>query len=469
MPFREPTMPARRVVVGGTHSGVGKTTVTLALLAALCRRGLRVQPFKVGPDFIDAGHHAAVCGRPAYNLDTWMVPDDRVRTTFARAGAGADVAVIEGVMGLFDGRSADDPRGSTAHLARLLDCPVVLVVDASGVAASVAAVVKGFCDFDPEVRVAGVICNRVAGERHYAYLEPAIRRHTRVAPLGWLPRCPDWEIPQRHLGLTTAEDVRAAGDSSWQCRIEQLGEALEKTIHVDDLLAVSQRRVAWAESSPPVATGGFPAPATHGSGAKVAVACDAAFCFYYQENLDLLREAGADLVSFSPLSDASLPDGTDLVYLGGGYPELHAERLAANRSLLASLRAYHASGGRIYAECGGLMYCCRELTDGAGRVFPLLDLLPARAVMQPRLAALGYVGWRASKDSLLGPAGTEWRGHEFHYSRLEALGPLYPVALLHREGGEPKADGFANGGLLAGYAHLHFASHTDGVARLLVP
>jgi cobyrinic acid a,c-diamide synthase len=199
----------------------------------------------------------------------------------------------------------------------------------------------------------------------------------------------------------------------------------------------------------------------------VAVARDAAFCFYYQENLDLLQQAGADLVPFSPLRDPALPEGINLVYLGGGYPELQAETLAANRSLLAALRAFHVGGGRIYAECGGLMYCCRELVDGAGRVFPLLDLLPARAVMQPRRAALGYVTWRAAADTLLGPAGIEWRGHEFHYSRLEALGPLKPVAHLCREGQEPRPDGFADGGLLAGYAHLHFASHPEGVAQLV--
>jgi cobyrinic acid a,c-diamide synthase len=463
MPVGTPSLPSRRLVVAGTHSGVGKTTVTLALLAALRRRGLAVQPFKVGPDFIDPGHHTAVCGRPSYNLDTWMVSDDRIRSTFVRASAGADVAVIEGVMGLFDGRSAEDPRGSTAHLARLLDCPVLLVVDASAVAASIAAVVKGFSDFDPDVHLVGAICNRVAGERHYAYLEPAIRRHTRVAPLGWLPRRTEWEIPERHLGLTTAEDLGKGSNT------EQLGEAFEATVKVDDLLELSRQRVAGADCSTPRLDRhqGVEDSAPASRRYRVAVARDAAFCFYYQENLDLLQGAGADLVPFSPLRDTALPDDIHLVYLGGGYPEFHTEQLAANRSLLAALRAFHAGGGRLYAECGGLMYCCRELADTDGRVFPMLDLLPARAVMQPRRAALGYVTWRATEDTLLGPTGMEWRGHEFHYSRLQPLGPLQPVALLHREGQESRPDGFADGGLLAGYAHLHFASHPEGVARLL--
>jgi cobyrinic acid a,c-diamide synthase len=199
----------------------------------------------------------------------------------------------------------------------------------------------------------------------------------------------------------------------------------------------------------------------------VAVARDAAFCFYYQDNLDLLRDAGAEVVSFSPLRDACLPDGVDLVYLGGGYPELHAEPLAANRTMLASLRRFHQQGGAVYAECGGLMYCGRELVDGAGRAFAMLDLLPARTVMQKRLAALGYVVWRARSATLLGPQDTEVRGHEFHYSRLEPLDSLRPVALLHREGAEPKPDGFAHGRLLAGYAHLHFASNPGVVEALL--
>src|SRR5262249_2917824 len=199
-------MSARRLVIAGTHSGVGKTTVALALMAALRQRGLTVQPFKVGPDFIDPGHHTTVCGRTSRNLDTWMLAEETFRSTFLRASADADIAVIEGVMGLFDGRGPTDARGSTADIARLLDVPVVLVIDASAMAGSVAAVVKGFAEFDPHIQVTGVICNRVAGPRHYEYLAPAIQQHTRVTPLGWLPRQEEWSIPERHLGLMTTED-----------------------------------------------------------------------------------------------------------------------------------------------------------------------------------------------------------------------------------------------------------------------
>lgn len=453
-------MAARRLLVAGTHSGAGKTTVTLALLAALRRRGLRVQPFKVGPDFIDPGHHAAACGRPSYNLDTWMLPETAVRSLFARAAADADCAVIEGVMGLFDGRGPDDPRGSSADVARLLACPVVLVVDAEGMAASVAAVVKGFAELDPAVRVAGVLCNRVAGPRHYAYLEPAVRRHTGVVPLGWLPRRPEWAIPERHLGLVTPEDLPSGG-GRWEATLGHLATALEETVDVDRLLELA------AAPDLPEPPPNEPVPAGRAVRCRVALARDAAFCFYYPDNLERLQVAGAEVVPFSPLHDPGLPPDIDLVYLGGGYPEVHAERLAANRDMHASLRRHHARGGAIYAECGGLMYCCRELADGAGRVWPMLDLLPARTVLGPRLAALGYVTWRAEDDTPLGPAGTEVRGHEYHYSRLEPLGELRPLARLHRPGQEPRPDGFVRGRLLAGYAHLHFGSNPRAARALL--
>jgi cobyrinic acid a,c-diamide synthase len=454
-------MAARRLIVAGTHSGVGKTTVTLALLAALRQRGLRVQPFKVGPDFIDPGHHTAVCGRVSYNLDTWMLPEPAVRSLFGRTAADADCAVIEGVMGLFDGRGADDPRGSTADVARLLVCPVVLVVDAEGMAASVAALVQGFAGFDPAVRVLGVICNRVAGPRHYAYLEVPLRRHTGVVPLGWLPRQSEWEIPERHLGLVTQEDLPGGHGED---RVANLAAGLEQTVDVDRLLelaAAPDERAAGAVPTVPTAE------ANPAARRRVAIARDAAFCFYYPDNLELLQAAGADLVPFAPLKDACLPPDVNLVYLGGGYPEVHAGRLAANQAMRDSLQRYHRQGGAIYAECGGLMYCCRELTDGAGQTWPMLDLLPARAVMQPRLAALGYVTWQADSDTLLGPAGTELRGHEYHYSRLEPLGELRPLARLHRPGQKARPDGFVDRRLLAGYAHLHFASNPQAVAALL--
>ncbi|MCS6852704.1 MAG: cobyrinate a,c-diamide synthase, partial [Gemmataceae bacterium] len=240
-----------RFVVAGTHSGVGKTTVALGLMAALRRRGLCVQPFKVGPDFIDPGHHTAICGRPCRNLDTWMLPPETVRRLFERQAASADVAVVEGVMGLFDGAGLDSPHGSTAEVAQLIGAPVVLVVDGSAVARSIAAVVKGFSLFDETLSLVGVICNRVAGPKHYAHLEAAIRRHTAVVPLGWLPRRPEWVIPERHLGLTTVDDLADCEE-----RARQLAEACETTLAIDRLLDLTATGpMVEAEAAPPAARG----------------------------------------------------------------------------------------------------------------------------------------------------------------------------------------------------------------------
>lgn len=471
-------MSTPAIIIAGTHSGVGKTTVALALMVALRARGLTVQPFKIGPDFIDPGHHTSVCGRVSRNLDTWMLTEAIVRSTFARACLGADVAVLEGVMGLFDGRNSADLRGSTADIARLLRIPVVLVVDAAAVAASVAAVVKGFSEFDPHVHVVGVICNRVHGPSHYAYLEPAIRRHTSVAPLGWLPSRPEWAIPERHLGLMTTADL-PADETRWK----RLGRELSETVDVDRLLEAAGRGQATrgsgryderdmrnAESK----RDNYHEISQHClfataqcSPRSVAVARDAAFCFYYPENLELLESAGARIVFFSPRRDPELPKGTEIVYLGGGYPELHAQQLAENRGMRESLRRFHARGGAIYAECGGLMYACRELVDVCGKAYPMLDLLPARVVMQAKRVALGYVSWQATKDSLLGPKGTLLRGHEFHYSRLEPLEKLEAAAVLLRDGEHARVDAFVHGGLLAGYAHLHFSSNPSAAGALL--
>jgi cobyrinic acid a,c-diamide synthase len=447
-------MLQRCLLVAGTHSGVGKTTIALALMAALRQRGFSVQPFKVGPDFIDPGHHTAVCGRVSRNLDTWMLSEERVCSSFVRAAQDADIAIIEGVMGLFDGRGPEDRRGSTADVARVLKTPVILIVDAAAVGGSIAAVIKGFQEFDPAVTVAGVICNRVAGRRHYEYLEPAIRRHTRVAPLGWLPRRAEWEIPERHLGLVTAEEFTRA-----EARWLDLGRSLSETVELDRLLAISEAAPLDLKSAPKRT---LPKPRY-----RVAVARDAAFCFYYPENLELLEEAGGEILPFSPLTDCALPRDIDLLYLGGGYPEVHAQILAENESLRRMIRSFHQQGGTIYAECGGLLYAGRELIDHAGRVFPMLDLLPVRTIMQPRLAALGYVTVSSTRRTPLGPRDTKARGHLFHYSRLEALGPVTYATELDRGEGTSRRDGFLSGNLLAGYAHLHFGSNPAVAQGLL--
>jgi cobyrinic acid a,c-diamide synthase len=443
------------IILAGTHSGSGKTTVTLAVLAALTRRGRRVQAFKVGPDFIDPGHHTAVTGRTSRNLDTWLVDESALAAAYRKATLESDCAVVEGVMGLFDGRSATDESGSTADLARTLDLPVVLVVDAGGMSRSIAPLVEGFFAFDERVRVVGVIANRVGSARHYdEYLAPALESVRGVEPVGYLIRNPQLTIPSRHLGLWTAEDHRIAPDN-----LEALADAAESTIKLDRLLELC---------GPP----SLPVAATRAQVAmpfrrRVAVARDAAFCFYYEDNIDILRDAGAEIVPFSPLADPELPANLDCIYLGGGYPELHAQRLAENSAMRAAIGRFHADGGTIFAECGGMMACCSELVDAESRVFGMWDLVPARVHMRSRFTALGYVTMVADEPAILGPPGTEVRGHEFHYSELEPLSPLPYATRLLRPDRAPKPDGIQIGRLLAGYAHLHFGSNPDVAKSLL--
>jgi cobyrinic acid a,c-diamide synthase len=443
-----------RLVLAAPGTGQGKTTVAAALMRLLRDRGLRVAPFKAGPDYVDPSHHRAAAGRASRNLDGWLLPPDTLRALFRRATTGAreaDVAVVEGMMGLFDGRSATSDEGSTAHTARLLAAPVVLVLDAWTMARTAAAVVRGLHTFDPALPLAGVVLNRAAGPGHYALCRDAIVGATGVPVLGWLPADAALAVPERDLGLVLA------GERPMD--VERLAERAAATLDVDGLLAV-------ARAAPPLPGGPDPLPAPAARGrATIAVARDAAFDFYYEDNLDLLRDLGAELRFFSPLADARLPEDAGALYLGGGYPELHAARLAANTGMRAAVRAFAASGRPVYAECGGLMYLCEALTDAAGARHPMAGVLPGASVMQPR-ATLGYREVVALRDSPVARAGDALRGHEFHFSTREA-GAGAP-AYRRTDGGE--TEGVVAGprdNVLASYLHLHFATDPRTAERLV--
>ncbi len=447
----------RALVLAGTHSGCGKTSVTLGLLRALARQGVRVQPFKSGPDFIDPGLHARAAGQGSPNLDTWMQPQDALLELFARHARNADVALVEGAMGLFDGRSGADEAGSGAHLAKLLGLPVVLVVDAASQARSVAALVQGFARFDPDLRLAGVILNRVASPRHEAILREALALVPDAPVLGCLPRCDSIGLPSRHLGLVTAQDVESSG--ALDALLEALADWVEQGVDVPALLAALPRQ-NWPEPA------SEPASAAR---ARIGVARDRAFCFLYGENLRLLRRAGAELVFFSPLADASLPADLDGLYLPGGYPELSARELAANASLRGAVRAFCASGRPVWAECGGYMYLLQELVDGEGGAHPMCGALAGRAVLRKRRAALGYREARTLEDGPLGPAGTILRGHEFHYSEYAGgEQDSAPAAFeLTASSGARTKDGQALGNVMGGYFHAHLSSNPQA-ARAFV-
>jgi cobyrinic acid a,c-diamide synthase len=446
------TKASKGFVVAGIASGVGKTTVALALIAAYRRRGAIVQPFKCGPDFIDGGHHSRASGRASRNLDGWMLTLERNREIFLRGSESADLCVVEGVMGLFDGVNGGSDAGSTAEIARWLGLPVILVVDASSIARSAAALVHGFSTFDPALRVAGVIFNRVAGPAHYQLLQDALDSGTRVRAFGYLPRRKEMEIPERHLGLVTADENVVAAST-----LALLADLAEETIDLNHLL----------EAAAPASGQTADVASDTRANVRIGVARDQAFSFYYQDNLDALRRAGAEIVEFSPLHDSRLPQSVDSLYWGGGYPEVFAQELAANHSMIADVRRAAEEGLPIYAECGGLMYLAREIVTRTSAV-PMVGVLPLTVEMTEKLVNFGYTEVSFISDCLLGVAGSRARGHSFHFSRIRDSGSLetvYRAKSARTKQEEP--EGFHVKNVLASYIHLHFLSN-PAIARVFV-
>lgn len=438
-------MPVPRIVIAGTHSGVGKTTVAMAIMAALARRGFAVQPFKVGPDFIDPGFHTAACGRISRNLDGWMLTRETNLALFERATADADIAVIEGVMGLFDGRSPTCDDGSTAEMAKWLDAPVILVADASAMARSAAALVHGFETFDADLKLSAVLLNRVGGPGHTELLRAAIRQSCRAEVVGGLPHNPRIELPSRDLGLTMA------AESLTDAVLSEMAEWIEGNL---DLTALGL-------PARPGRTTPAPAPRSATPRTRIGIARDAAFCFYYQDNLDALTEAGAELIPFSPIADPDLPRDIDGLYLGGGYPELHAGALSRNHTMRAAIRVFAESGRPVYAECGGFMYLTEAIVDAEGREHTMAGIFPTRARMQTRLAAIGYAEVEPIDGALWAGACTTLRGHEFRYSTIDPMPAA--IARAYRE----PAQAFHIHGVLGGYTHLHFLSDPKFATRFV--
>jgi cobyrinic acid a,c-diamide synthase len=435
-----------RIVIAGVTSGAGKTTVTAAILGALHRRGLNVQPFKAGPDYIDPSYHSRAAGRAARNLDSWMLSSAVVKDLFVRATAASDVSITEGMMGLYDGR-ADTEDGSTAHLAKLLEAPVILVVDVAKTSRTAAAIALGCQTFDSDRPLAGVILNRVASESHYRWAAGPIEAATGLPVLGYLPGRDDFALPERHLGLIPA------AEGSLDAEIfNRLASQAEETLDLDRLLAI-------ARSAGPIigdATDLFPRE-TQPIRARIALACDEAFNFYYEDNLDLLRAWGAEIVPFSPLRDSKLPDGVGGIYIGGGFPELYAAELSANHALHRELRQAAECGVPILAECGGLMYLAEGIVDLQGQSHLMAAVVPGWSVIdRPRLS-LGYRTATVQKSNFLLEAGEKVRGHEFHWSQPREGVPL-PTAAYAFDGTPPRLEGFCADGVLASYLHIHFGS-----------
>lgn len=435
------------LVIAGTSSGVGKTTVASGIIGALKRRGLRVQPFKAGPDYIDPTYHSAVAGLPSRNLDGWLLSQEAVQELFTRSAQRADIAIIEGVMGLFDGRSGEGEQGSTAELAKLLGLPVVLVVDAGKMARSAAAIVLGYQRYDPHLELAGVILNNIGSSAHYQMAALPIQQATGLPVLGYLPSREDLHLPERHLGLIpTIEGIDVAD------YFRRLIAQTQETVYLEDLLRLTAPIQPWKRRE----AGLFPS-APLPKQALIALAQDKAFNFYYQDSLDLLEAWGAEIVPFSPLADEELPRGVDAIYIGGGFPELFAQELAENHGIKRALRRAAAAHMPIYAECGGLMYLGQAIVDFQGQEHEMGGILPARSSMAGARLTIGYRTVRALSNGPLVPQGSTVRGHEFHWSSLERepSEALAAYELLDQKG---RLEGYHLGGVWASYIHLHLGS-----------
>jgi cobyrinic acid a,c-diamide synthase len=448
-----------RVLIAAPASGHGKTTVATGLIAALARRGRRVAPFKVGPDYIDPGYHALAAGRPGRNLDPFLVGECRTVGVFGHGAAGADIAVIEGVMGLYDGAVGRGDLASSAQVAVLTGSPVVLVVDATAQGRSVAALVEGFRGFDRRVRIAGVVLNRVGSARHREILAAALDE-IGMPLLGVLHRSDAAATPSRHLGLVPAAE--RAPDAL--ATVDALAALIAEHVDVDRIERIAASAVAVAAEepwSPELAIGEAGGAVAAARRPVVAVAGGAAFTFSYAENAELLAAAGAEVVPFDPLRDEALPERTAALVIGGGFPEVYASQLAENGALLGAVRRFADAGGVIAAECAGLLYLAKKL-DGV----PMCGVVDAEARMSERLT-LGYREAVAGADSLLGPAGTRVHGHEFHRTVLTPGSTEPPAWFWRGSEGEKVAEGFAAGRVHASYLHLHWAGQPEIPRRLV--
>lgn len=441
-----------RVVIAGTNSGVGKTTVVTGLLACLRARGLMVQSYKVGPDYIDPGYHQLAAGKPTHNLDTWLVPQQEILPIFSQTAEGNDIAVIEGVMGLYDG--GRNGVSSTASIAKLLQAPVILIINAKSMGESAAAMALGYKLYDQDVNIAGVIINRLGSSSHEQIIRDAFSR-IDIPVIGCLYRNDALSLPERHLGLTPSLEHDA------QAALAVMRADIQARVNIEQVLDIAGTAPA------------LPLVQEHHveiiQRVRIGVAQDEVFSFYYPASLDVLRSLGAEIVPFSPLYDPKIPEVDGLVF-GGGFPEMFLETLAQNQTMLASIRQAHHLGMPIYAECGGFMYLCREIVGFAGDSYPMVNLIPAVCSMEKKLQMVGYVQATAFVDNLFCESGDALKGHEFHFSKmLYDNEQAFPFAFEFEKmrSGAKYPGGFAEKNLLASYLHLHFAGNKPSARRFI--
>jgi cobyrinic acid a,c-diamide synthase len=444
-------MSSRRLVIAGTGSGVGKTTLTIGIMSALRKKGYTVQGFKCGPDYIDPTYHTAVTGRASRNLDSWMLNHEMVKEIVNRGSEGADISIIEGVMGFFDGKNPTNNEGTTAEISMITKSPVVLVVNCASMARSAAAIVKGFQAFLEETNIVGVIANRVGSEGHFKLVKSAIEQECGIPVIGYLKRDADIAIPERHLGLIPSVE-RGELDSFFN----QLGNLVLKTVDVDKLYELAQAPALEIKESQ------FQRRAKQT--VRIAVARDAAFNFYYQENLDMLEAYGAELVEFSPLRGETVPDDVDGLYIGGGFPEEFAKELAQQTAVKHSIQTAIENGLPTLAECGGFMFLTESIETTDGENHEMVGVIPGVVKMQTKLAALGYREVTGEEGNFLFDGNLKAKGHEFHYSTFHPKAEV-PYAYQTKGMRGIKQEGYRKGNLVAGYTHFHFGSCPEMAAN----
>lgn len=441
-----------RVIIAGTNSGCGKTTITTGIMAALCKRGFKVQPFKVGPDYIDPMFHTYITGRYSRNLDSWMLEQDVVQSLLVKSSRDADISIIEGVMGLYDGFGGRNEAGSTAHVSKITKSPVVLVVNGEGMSLSIAALIHGYIDFDREVDIRGVIINNINSEAHYQLLKQIIEDNMDIEVIGYLPKVEECSLESRHLGLVPSVEIEGLKD-----KISLLADKIERTVNLEAVLRLTDK------AQDLTAPGYVIPPAT--KKVRIGVARDKAFNFYYKDNLELLEMLGAELVFFSPLNDKKLPDDIDGLYIGGGYPEVWGKDLEKNVSIRGDIKEKITRGIPTYAECGGLMYMSESIKDRDGQVYEMVGVIPGKSQMTSSLKRFGYVNIEITDDNILARKGSKIRGHEFHYSVTEVRSyvPACYNVVKKKMSGKSLCwrCGYKMHNLLAAYPHIHFWSNTE--------
>ena len=442
-------MNASRVIIAGTHSGVGKTTFTLGIILAFKERGLSVQSYKTGPDYIDPGYHSYATGRSSRNLDSMLLSRYKILEFFERCSRKVDISVIEGVMGFFDGVDAYNEKGSTSHLAKILKAPVILIIDARAMSRSAAAVAYGFSKFERGLKISAFLLNKIGSEKHFKMVKESIEKKTKTPVLGYLPQDENLKLPERHLGLVPAWEKKVIDPYQ-----DRLSKYIEKYVDIEEILKIAQKAPPLPSFKRSVFIRETPFPKV-----IIALALDEAFHFYYEDNLDILKHYGAKIVTFSPLKDKELPPEANGIYIGGGFPELFAKKLSDNYLLKEDIRKKAKRGMPIYAECGGLMYLVEKISNFKEEKFAMVGILPGQVNMGKKLSALGYCNIKLLQNTILGKKGESIKGHIFHWSYL-TLPSSEKVAFVYEveKSGRKFYDGISKNNVLASYVHIHFGS-----------